>query len=157
MKNLVDIVNESVNNEVNFRVSLNEIKAKAKEIESYNLNQNVITDGIEDDKKQLKKVLANKYRNLKIEFYYTKNISFIMNNREIFSINFKPVNFVDYFELEFGSVASYGGFNMNDNVFNIYKTIGNLLNDTQTLDAIFKYFYNVAVAERVLQDMEESI
>ena len=50
MKNLVYIVNESVNKEVNFRVSLNEIKAKAKEIESYNMSQNVITDGIEDDK-----------------------------------------------------------------------------------------------------------
>ena len=154
MKNLVDIVNESVNKEVNFRVSLNEIKAKAKEIESYNLSQKALTGNIEDDKKRLKKVLANKYGNLKIEFYYTKNISFIMNNREIFSINFEPNHFVDYFELQFGSVASYGSFKMNDDVFNIYKTIGNLLNDTQTLDAIFKYFYNTAATERVLQDMQ---
>ena len=152
MKNLVDIVNESVNKEVNFRVSLNEIKAKAKEIESYNMSQNVITDDIEDDKKRLKKVLANKYGNLKIE-YYTKYIIFKMNNREIFTISFNNYNDRNFFELEFGSVASYGSFNMNDDVFNIYKTIGNLLNDTQTLDAIFKYFYNVAVAERVLQDM----
>ena len=78
MKNLVDIVNESANKEVNFRVSLNEIKAKAKEIESYNMSQNVITDSIEDDKKRLKKVLANKYGNLKIE-YYTKYIIFKIN------------------------------------------------------------------------------
>lgn len=143
MKNLVNIVNESANKEVNFRVSLNEIKAKAKEIES---SQNVITDSIEDDKKRLKKVLANKYGNLKIE-YYTKYIIFKMNNREIFTISFNNYNDRNFFELEFGSVASYGSFYMNDDVFNIYKTIGNLLNDTQTLEAIFKYFYNVAVAE----------
>lgn len=144
----------SVNNQSDFKVSLNEIKAKVKEIESYNLSQKALTENIEDDKKQLKKVLANKYGNLKIKFYYTKNISFIMNNREIFAISFEPDHFVDYFELEFGSVASYGGFKMNDDVFNIYKTIGNLLNDTQTLDAIFKYFYNTAATERVLRDMQ---
>lgn len=146
MKKLAEKVNESVNKEVNFRVSLNEIKAKAKEIESYNMSQNVITDGIEDDKKRLKKVLDNKYGNLKIE-YYTKYIIFKMNNREIFKISFNNYNDRNFFELEFGSVASYGSFYINDDVFNIYKTIGNLLNDTQTLEAIFKYFYNVAVAE----------
>ena len=156
MKNLVDIVNESVNNQSDFKVSLNEIKAKAKEIESYNQSQKALIDSIEDDKKRLIKVLANKYGNLKI-VYYTKTILFKMNNREIFSISFEPNSFVDDFELEFGSVASYGSFKMNDDVFNIYKTIGNLLNDTQTLDAIFKYFYNTAVTERVLQDIEESI
>lgn len=153
MKNLVDIVNESVNNQSDLKVSLNEIKAKAKEIESYNMSQNAITDGIEDDKKQLKKVLANKYGNLKI-VYYTTSILFKMNNREIFSISFNNFNDRNFFELEFGSVASYGSFNMNDDVFNIYKTIGNMLNDAQTLDAIFKYFYNTAVAERALQDIE---
>lgn len=77
-----------------------------------------------------------------------------MNNREIFTISFNNYNDRNFFELEFGSVASYGSFNMNDDVFNIYKTIGNLLNDTQTLDAIFKYFYNVTVAESVLRKME---
>ena len=148
MKNLVDIVNESANKEVNFRVSLNEIKAKAKELESYNMSQDVITDSIEDDKKRLKKVLANKYGNLKIECY-TKYIIFKMNNREIFTISFNNYNDRNFFELEFGSVASYGSFYMNDDVFNIYKTIGNLLNDTQTLEAIFKYFYNVAVEYKV--------
>ncbi len=153
MKNLVDIINESVNKEVNFRVSLNEINARAKDIESYNMSQNVITDGIEDDKKRLKKVLAKKYGNMQIE-YYTKYIIFKMNNREIFTISFNNYNDRNFFELEFGSVSSYGSFNMNDDVFNIYKTIGNLLNDTQTLDAIFKYFYKVAALERVLQDMD---
>ena len=148
MKNLVDIVNESANKEVNFRVSLNEIKAKAKELESDNMSQDVITDSIEDDKKRLKKVLANKYGNLKIECY-TKYIIFKMNNREIFTISFNNYNDRNFFELEFGSVASYGSFYMNDDVFNIYKTIGNLLNDTQTLEAIFKYFYNVAVEYKV--------
>lgn len=153
MKNLVDIVNESVNKDVNFRVSLNEIKAKANEIESYNLSQKALTGNIEDDKKRLNNVLADKYGNLKI-VYYTQTILFKMNNREIFSISFNNYNDRNFFELEFGSVASYGSFNMNDDVFNIYKTIGNLLNDTQTLDAIFKYFYNTAVTERVLQDMQ---
>lgn len=153
MKKLVDIVNESANKEVNFRVSLNEITARAKEIESDNMSQNVITFGIEDAKKRLKKVLDSKYGNLKIE-YYTKDISFKMNNREIFTISFNNYNDRNFFELEFGSVASYGSFNMNDDVFNIYKTIGNLLNDTRTLDVIFKYFYKVAAMERVLQDME---
>lgn len=153
MRTLTEVINESVNKEVNFRVSLNDIKARATEIESYNMSQNVITDGIEDDKKRLKKVLEKKYGNLKIE-YYAKDIIFKMNNREIFSISFNNYNDRNFFELEFGSVASYGSFNMNDDVFNIYKTIGNLLNDTQTLDAIFKYFYKVAAMEMALQDME---
>lgn len=55
MRTLTDIINESVNNQSGFKVSLNEITADAKELESYDLSQNVITDGIEDDKKRLKK------------------------------------------------------------------------------------------------------
>ena len=150
MKKLVDIINESVNKEVSFKVSLDDIKTQMSNFA--NMSQKDITDRLEVNKKAIEKAFASKYRNMKIEVY-TNYIIFKMNNREIFTISFNNYNDRNFFELEFGSVASYGSFNMNDDVFNIYKTIGNLLNDTQTLDAIFKYFSENVALERILQDM----
>lgn len=150
MKKLVDIINESVNKEVSFKVSLDDIKTQMSNFA--NMSQKDITDRLEVNKKAIEKAFASKYRNMKIEVY-TNYIIFKMNNREIFTISFNNYNDRNFFELEFGSVASYGSFNMNDDVFNIYKTIGNLLNDTLTLDILFKYFSENAALERILRDM----
>lgn len=150
MKNIVDTINESVNKEVNFKVSLDDIKTKMSNFA--NMSQKDITDRLEVNKKAIEKAFAGKYRNVKIEVY-TKSVTFIMYSRPVFTISFEPDHFVNYFKLEFGSIASYGSFKMNDDVFNIYKTIGNLLNDTLTLDILFKYFSENVALERILQDM----
>lgn len=144
MKSIAEmIINEAV------QVPVSDIKDKS--VEYAEMTEQQLNNKLKVNNMFIAKAVANRCGKLKPKVTSTK-VSFEYDRRIVFSISFERTLNSNQYELNFSSIASYGAFNLNDDVFNIYEGIGELLRDTPTLELLVKYFAENTAMLRVLEN-----
>lgn len=144
MKSIAEmIIDEAV------QVPVSDIKDKS--VEYAEMTEQQLNNKLKVNNMFIAKAVANKCGKLKPKVTSTK-VSFEYDRRIVFSISFERTLNSNQYELYFSSIASYGTFKLNDDVFNIYEGIGELLRDTPTLELLVKYFAENTAMLRVLEN-----
>lgn len=144
MKSIAEmIIDEAV------QVPVSDIKDKS--VEYAEMTEQQLNNKLKVNNMFIAKAVANRCGKLKPKVTSTK-VSFEYDRRIVFSISFERTLNSNQYELNFSSIASYGTFNLNDDVFNIYEGIGELLRDTPTLELLVKYFAENTAILRVLEN-----
>lgn len=144
MKSIAEmIIDEAV------QVQVSDIKDKS--VEYAEMTEQQLNNKLKVNNMFIAKAVANRCGKLKPKVTSTK-VSFEYDRIIVFSISFERTLNSNQYELNFSSIASYGAFKLNDDVFNIYKGIGELLRDTPTLELLVKYFAENTAMLRVLEN-----
>lgn len=144
MKSIAEmIIDEAV------QVPVSDIKDKS--VEYAEMTEQQLNNKLKVNNMFIAKAVANRCGKLKPKVTSTK-VSFEYDRRIVFSISFERTLNSNQYELNFSSIASYGAFKLNDDVFNIYEGIGELLRDTPTLELLIKYFAENTAMLRVLEN-----
>ena len=144
MKSIAEmIIDEAV------QVPVSDIKDKS--VEYTEMTEQQLNNKLKVNNMFIAKAVANRCGKLKPKVTSTK-VSFEYDRRIVFSISFERTLNSNQYELHFSSIASYGTFKLNDDVFNIYEGIGELLRDTPTLELLVKYFAENTAMLRVLEN-----
>lgn len=144
MKSIAEmIIDEAV------QVPVSDIKDKS--VEYAEMTEQQLNNKLKVNNMFITKAVANRCGKLKPKVTSTK-VSFEYDRRIVFSISFERTLNSNQYELNFSSIASYGAFKLNDDVFNIYEGIGELLRDTPTLELLVKYFAENTAMLRVLEN-----
>lgn len=124
---------------------------KDKSVEYAEMTEKQLKSELKVNNMFIAKAVANRCGKLKPEVTSTK-VSFEYDRRTVFSIGFELDIMSKQYELRFSSVASYGAFKLNDDVFNIYEGIGELLRDIPTLELLVKYFTENVAMLKILEN-----
>lgn len=144
MKSIAEmIIDEAV------QVPVSDIKYKSAEYAE--MTEQQLNNKLKVNNMFIAKAVANRCGKLKPKVTSTK-VSFEYDGRIVFSISFERTLNSNQYELNFSSIASYGAFKLNDDVFNIYEGIGELLRNTPTLELLVKYFTENTAMLRVLEN-----